>query len=185
MSDLIAELYLINDLKLRYCVAKYLDNCVPSYFFEVSASSSGKYHPQYTLGVGGLVRHTKAVVKLAEELMQLEQYADLRNSYHDEIITACIIHDTFKHGEVDEGHTVFMHPLIASEKFGQFCVASKAECSPQSVSVICGCVSSHMGQWNISKDGTKKLPKPLTKEQQFVHMCDYLASRRNIIVRVE
>lgn len=30
---------------------------VPSYFYIVQASSSGRYHPTYALGEGGLVRH--------------------------------------------------------------------------------------------------------------------------------
>ena len=35
---------------------------LPDYFFEIPASSTGKYHPSYALGTGGLVRHTKAAV---------------------------------------------------------------------------------------------------------------------------
>ena len=45
-------------------IAKFATYCVnnlPAYFFTVPASSSGKYHPSYALGDGGLVRHTKAV----------------------------------------------------------------------------------------------------------------------------
>lgn len=37
---------------------------VPNYFFEIPASSTGKYHPDYALGKGGLVRHTKAAAFL-------------------------------------------------------------------------------------------------------------------------
>lgn len=36
---------------------------VPPYFYTVPASSTGKYHPRYTLGSGGLLRHTKAAIK--------------------------------------------------------------------------------------------------------------------------
>ena len=185
MSNLIDELNLIRDFKLRVCVAQYLDNCVPAYFFTVPASSTGKYHPAYTLGVGGLVRHTKAAVQIAEELLKLEQYADLNNSYHDEIITALIIHDTFKHGEVDTGKTIFEHPNVASDKFAEFMVRHQAKCSVQQVCLICNMVRSHMGQWNTSKYSDVVLDKPIRREAQFVHMCDYLASRKNIIVAVE
>ena len=184
MSDLLAEVKLIHDEKLRMWVAKYLDTCAPAYFFTVPASSSGKYHPPYALGVGGLVRHTKAVVQIAEELLHLEQYQDLNITYHDEIITACIIHDTFKQG-FTEGHTVFEHPNIASDKFGEFISTNRADLSIRQVAVICQMVRSHMGQWNTSEKSSVVLDKPITREQQFVHMCDYLASRRNIIVRVE
>ncbi len=47
--------------------AKYCVNNLPEYFFTVPASSSGKYHPSYALGDGGLVRHTKAAVTIAHE----------------------------------------------------------------------------------------------------------------------
>lgn len=41
---------------------------------------------------------------------------------------------------------------------------------------------SHIGQWNTNRDGEEVLPKPATKEQKFVHHCDYLASRKFITV---
>ena len=34
----------------------FLINKLPDYFFEIPASSTGKYHPEFTLGDGGLVR---------------------------------------------------------------------------------------------------------------------------------
>ena len=46
---------------------------LPDYFFEVAASSTGKYHPSYAIGPGGLVRHTKAAVNIASDLLNLEQ----------------------------------------------------------------------------------------------------------------
>ena len=181
MSNLIAEVKLIRDERLRLWVARYLDSCVPAYFFTVPASSSGKYHPQYALGEGGLVRHTKAAVQIAEELLQLEQYSDLP---HDEIISALIIHDTFKQG-YKQGHTVFDHPNIAADMFMDFMTVSKADISVVQVTLISSLVRTHMGQWTTCNYSDVVLEKPITKEQQFVHMCDYLASRKNIIVRVE
>ena len=47
---------------------KKLISCLPDYFFEIPASSTGKYHPNYALGEGGLVRHTKVAVRIAYEL---------------------------------------------------------------------------------------------------------------------
>lgn len=49
---------------------KILVNLLPDYFFEVAASSTGKYHPSFSLGEGGLVRHTKVAVKIAHELLE-------------------------------------------------------------------------------------------------------------------
>ena len=40
-------------------------------------------------------------------------------------------------------------------------------------------VLTHMGQWNLNySTGEIFAPKPQTQEQMFVHLCDYLASRK-------
>ena len=49
--------------------AEILIELLPDYFFEVPASSTGKYHPKFASGDGGLVRHTKAAVRIAYELL--------------------------------------------------------------------------------------------------------------------
>ena len=36
---------------------------LPDYIWSVGASSTGKYHPAYSLGDGGLMRHQIAVVR--------------------------------------------------------------------------------------------------------------------------
>ena len=41
----------------------------PDYFFQIPASSTGKYHPKFTLGDGGLVRHVKVAVLIAKDLL--------------------------------------------------------------------------------------------------------------------
>ena len=46
---------------------KILVELLPDYFFEIPASSTGKYHPSYALGDGGLVRHVKVAVRIAHE----------------------------------------------------------------------------------------------------------------------
>ena len=49
--------------------ATELINILPEYFFHEAASSTGKYHPKYALGEGGLLRHTKAACYIAHELL--------------------------------------------------------------------------------------------------------------------
>ena len=173
------ELNLINDAKIRAFIKEYLDKFVPDYFYVVPASSSGKYHPQYALGEGGLVRHTKACVAIANELLELEQFKYVDR---DNAISALIIHDTFKHG-LDKGHTKFEHPLLASNAIILFA----KEYHPEMLGVareISKLVATHMGQWNTNSKSKVVLPLPETAEQKFVHMCDYLASRKNITVDV-
>ena len=39
-----------------------------------------------------------------------------------------------------------------------------------------------MGSWTTDYNGVEVLEKPKTKYQNFVHMCDYLASRKCLLV---
>ena len=50
------ELNYIKDENFRNNIEKIL-NSLPEYFWKVAASSTGKYHPEFSLGEGGLVRH--------------------------------------------------------------------------------------------------------------------------------
>lgn len=186
------ELNYINNEIFRKVIATFLDT-VPAYFQEVPASSSGKYHPFYALGRGGLVRHTKAAVKIAEDLLSLD-YNKKRfpTFYQDVIICSLIIHDCYKQGTDDSGsgHTEVLHPEICAEEFLKYANNSITDLSISSANKlelyrfknrVTVCVKSHMGQWNA--DG--KLPVPLSYMSYFVHMCDYLASRKYLIVDVE
>lgn len=187
------ELGAISNEMWREIVAQYLDHHVPGYFYEIPASQTGKYHPWYSLGYAGLVRHTKAAVLIAVDLLNLEQNKENNNLPADEIIIALIIHDTFKCGTAYNGHTEFNHPLLAAQQFENF-VKDRALEYPKiaefiknrtSLNLIMSLVSSHMGQWNVAPNKLNTLPKPETEAQQFVHMCDYLASRKYITVEVE
>ena len=47
-------------------------NNLPEYIWRVPASSTGKYHPAYSLGEGGLMRHQVAVVRFLNFFLELE-----------------------------------------------------------------------------------------------------------------
>ena len=178
------ELALISNAKLREFVTSFLDDLVPGYFYTVPASSTGKYHPSYALGNGGLVRHTKAAVKIAEDMLSLEQNETLSALHHDNIISALILHDTFKHGLNGGGYTKFEHPIFAANAIILFA----KEYRPELLSIaeeISDLVITHMGQWTTSKQSKLVLPKPQSEAQKFVHLCDYLASRKYLTVDVK
>ena len=63
------ELELIKNDRLRKS-CEVLLNELPDYFYEIPASSTGKYHPKFALGEGGLVRHTKVAVRIAYEIIK-------------------------------------------------------------------------------------------------------------------
>ena len=92
-------------------LAKDLINGLPDYFFEIPASSSGKYHPAYALGEGGLIRHTRAAIKIAVSLLSLEQNKELKQ-YSDHIIIALLVHDGFKQGIEQQAKFQYMAALM-------------------------------------------------------------------------
>ncbi len=159
---------------------------LPDYFYEVPASSSGKYHPQYALGQGGLVRHTKAAVRIALELFRCEtvtgHYSD---NTKDIIISALLLHDGCKHGLNDSKHTVTEHPIIVVEMIRNNNDLNNL-LDKEIFDKIMNGILTHMGQWNLDYKTKKEvLEKPKTGVQNFIHMCDYLASRKSIEINFE
>ena len=167
--------YIQND-SIRKFVEKAL-TVVPDYFYEVPASSTGKYHPSYALGEGGLVRHTRAAVGIAHELLNLEMMKYTQDE-KDMMISALILHDTYKSGLNHAKFTVTEHPIIAAEQCSKN-VELNGIILDEQREFISKCILSHMGQWTTDfKTHKEVLQKPKTKYQCFVHLCDYLASRK-------
>lgn len=173
------ELLTIEDKSIRKFTEVALNN-LPQYFFEVAASSTGKYHPTYALGDGGLVRHTKAAVRLANHLLSLEQNKNIfGKTARSCIVSATILHDGWKRGDNDDIYTVHEHPIVCAEW------VLNAECLDGIINdslrnTIAQAIATHMGEFTTSKRSNVVLPKPATDIQKFVHMCDYLASRKDI-----
>ncbi len=158
-----------------------LISLVPNYFFIRPASITGKYHPIYTTGDGGLVRHTKAAVEIAHDLLNLEYNKNLYTPRErDLMIIALIFHDTFKSGRVNHFTTVINHPLLAAKFIKKN--KSLTKFSDDDINFLVKVISSHMGEWNYDKLGKQVLPKPCDKYDIFVHQCDFLASRKFLIV---
>lgn len=171
------ELDYIRDAKIREFTEKVF-KLVPDYFFTVAASSTGKYHPSYALGNGGLTRHTKAAVRIAIELFRLGNinYDDYKK---DIIISALILHDTLKQGDGNSNHTVADHPLQAVNFIKKNIKGEDYFKSQSSYESLLKCIASHMGCWNKDYKTKKEiLPIPEKGIQWFVHLCDYIASRK-------
>lgn len=156
---------------------------LPDYFFSIAASTTGKYHPQYALGEGGLTRHTKAAVRFANHMFEIEQ---MQNEYTQEemdcAIVALLLHDGFKQGlNGSSGYTTHEHPQLCadwvreSEQLNNVII-------PAQRNMIAEAIASHMGEWNKNKHSQVVLDKPESKIQKIVHLCDYLASRKDIEV---
>ncbi len=172
------EFKYINDDNIRKD-AEYLIGHLPDYYFEVDASSTGKYHPKYAAGPGGLSRHVKSAVKMAHELLEDSVISKNYTSLDRDIIyLSLLIHDGLKYGKTKEEYTRFDHPILISEFVKDN--KDKLNMDEELLNKVCGAVASHMGPWNTSNYSDVVLPVPKTPMEKFVHMCDYLASRRFI-----
>ena len=162
---------------------KTLISLLPDYFFEIPASSTGKYHPSFALGEGGLVRHTKVAVRIAYELLQNNTVGmKFTDKDKDLIIMALTLHDGLKSGTEHSKYTKFDHPLLVSKMIMEN--TDKLSLDIDDIRKMCSMIESHMGEWTYDSYQKKEvLPKPKTAEQRFVHMCDFLASRKFLDVK--
>ena len=169
------EIDCIENDAIREATIKMVGELIPDYFWNVAASSTGKYHPTYALGEGGLYRHTLAAVRIAIGMFPLTSYDSKQK---DLIIAALILHDSFKHGHEHSKYTKADHPVIAAGQIQAYCELWLPEACDFG-NDIAKLVLTHMGQWNTDWKTKKEImPKPETSAQRFVHMCDYLASRK-------
>lgn len=174
------ELEYIKSEKIKNACQKMIE-LLPDYFFEVPASSTGKYHPEYALGEGGLLRHTKAAVRVAYELLNDPCIGDkYTQDEKDLMIMALILHDGLKSGLNHEKYTRFDHPILIAD----YIMDNEEELGleVEEIEFLCDAVKTHMGSWTTDYNGVEVLEKPKTKYQNFVHMCDFLASRKCLLV---
>lgn len=151
----------------------------------MAASSTGKYHPSYALGDGGLVRHTKAAVAIAKDLLGLEMYSLYSQSERDVVLATLILHDGLKHGLAGGRYTVAEHPVEVAKWLEETMHIQDALPTAQADQML-EAIASHMGQWSYDyKSKREILPKPKSKQDKFVHQCDYLASRKYLEVNFD
>ncbi|MFA5558673.1 MAG: HD domain-containing protein [Methanofastidiosum sp.] len=171
------ELAYIKNPKIKEFTEKVLLE-VPDYFFNIPASSTGKYHPAFSLGEGGLSRHVKAAIRIAVDMLSLEMFNKYSEDEKDIIISSLILHDCAKNGISGGRYSITEHPLIMAD----FIAGKEEYCSLLEKDVldkILGCIRTHMGEF-VKDYKTKKevLPKPQSKLENIVHLADYLSSRK-------
>ncbi|MBQ8899597.1 MAG: HD domain-containing protein [Akkermansia sp.] len=180
-TQLNTEIALITNEDIRALVRATLDAC-PSCFWTMPAATTGKYHPAISLGEGGLIRHTRAVVRLACHLCDMEDIAP-GTLDRDIILAAAILHDCCKKYDTEK-YTAFMHPQRAADLLWQQATLLAAngedalrDAAARTIGAIIAC---HMGRWNTNPRTGEQLPTPLTPMQRLVHTADFLASRKDI-----
>lgn len=174
------ELSFIKNSKYRE-EAKKLIELLPDYFFVIPASSTGKYHPKFAQDEGGLVRHTKVAVRMCYELSNNNSIGySFKDDEKDLMIIALIMHDGVKSGIPKEKYTRVDHPLLAANLIRDN--KDNLNLTKGEIEFIAQAIESHMGEWNKDFNGNEVLPVPKNKYQRFVHMCDFLASKKFIEV---
>ena len=159
-------------------------NMLPDYWFHEAASSTGKYHPEYALGDGGLLRHSKAAMRIGYELLSNPAIGNKYTSKEkDLMLMSLLVHDGLKLGIPKERYTRFDHPIL----MGKFIIDNRKEIglSKEDAKFMNDVIKTHMGVWTKDYNGDEVLEPPKTKYQNFVHMCDFLASRKCILVPFE
>ena len=142
---------------------------VPKYFWDRPASTSGKHHPEFDLGVGGVRHHSVMVARCVDALCLAE---DLPQEERDALIFAALYHDSVKEGWNGPDHTVHEHPLLAAE------LIRKTFPNNKWAEFAAHCIESHMGKWTTSKYSNVILPKPEDKWQKILSHADMIASRQ-------
>ncbi|MFW6002195.1 MAG: HD domain-containing protein [archaeon] len=162
----------IIDNRIRKWVKQFLLERIPDYIWTCPASSTGKYHPEYALGEGGLIRHKRAAVQIALSLFEAESLHNFTQLEKDMIIAALILHDGKKNGETGKDWNAY-------KRHGQILAGEiQEECEKGSIRwQIAELIRTHMGHWSN--------PAPETELQKFVHLCDYLASRKFLEVNFD
>lgn len=183
VEKLKTELDYIKNERIRRS-AEELIKLIPDYFFIVAASSTGKYHPSFSQGEGGLLRHTKAATIIGKEVLSLEYTNNIfTDNEKDILLLAIILHDTQKLGKEQERYTRFDHPLLAASFIEEN--KGKTELTEEEIKLLKRVICSHMGQWNTNNYSNIELPKPNDKYEFFVHMCDYLSSKKFLDVKFD
>ena len=167
------EIDAIQDVELQDFLNYYFTCRTPEYFWTIPASKTGRYHPVFAQGEGGLVRHTKAAAMVLEQLLRLSSYAYMNDAYKDYARAAILLHDTCKYGvqdsiaensKADFAH----HGEIAAENVADAWIDfSGGEKCPEMLYLA---IRAHMGQW------TEKEFRPFTPLDRLVHQADYISS---------
>lgn len=91
---------------------------IPEHFWKASASTTGKYHPTFSVGPGGLLNHTVL------NMYWCWRWANFFGSKPGVLATAvaaAALHDTYKGGYVDDWNTTVPdHPFIAANEIRKF-----------------------------------------------------------------
>ncbi len=151
------ELGLISDQGLRDFMYQLLGR-LPRYFWHIPASVMGLHDVGTDNMMGGLVRHSKKVARVAQRIG--EPYG--LDHEADNLVVAGLLHDSFKYGEDGWVPPAVDHAVFAADwyvKNGLF------NDRPQ----IVGMIRTHLGRWGRVQ--------PQNDLDWCFHLADFVVSR--------
>ena len=173
---------------IRGFVVDAFQQYCPDHFWEIPASTSGKYHPQIVLGEGGLVRHVKLAIWWGRELCK----ANPEPINENQVVAALLLHDIWKNGSTpliiyydhNKGKTVWPKgPPNITTTHGGLLADCLLENDTLDLRDIACAIGGHMGRWTDPRFEcytAKNLNNSAVRINLIntVHYADYCASRR-------
>ena len=118
---------------------------IPEGFWTAPASTSGKYHPAFSLGEGGLVRHSAAVLFVAMDLAQLWRIRS--GPALEAVVLSAAVHDTYKGGIGPDWEYAHDHAELAAHRLFQMLDASRNIVEQKALATAVHAVADHMSLW--------------------------------------
>ena len=175
------ELSLIHDKDIKQFVIDCFDKLCLDYFWTCPCSTTGKYHPQVSLGVGGLVRHTKLAVWWGLELLRAlgtsPEFKDIPPvQLWDETTATLLLHDMIKNGK---GLNAQGYPLDRGVTGTHGVTLAKVIGFDAPERIFAG-IACHMGIWttDVTFRPDSIVDPTIQAFAQLIHLADYAASRK-------
>jgi hypothetical protein len=171
IRDRFPEVELINDTALRAETIDALRRSTPDYFWEMPASTSGKYHNPFTRMGHGLHIHVKMTLTVYERIVDSWVQLGRISEYEADCgRAALLLHDVLKAGHTyeDGDHSVENHDVLA---------ATWLRHNTELPTEVIDAVAAHNGPWMVG-------PEPDSELSLLVHTCDMVASDANVTAGV-
>lgn len=139
VDDIIAE---IEDQRLREYTEAAVSRLDPA-FWHAAASATGKYHPAYDQGSGGLVCHT--VMCAIYALSGIRRYGVPHLC--DVLLCSALLHDAWKNGEPWGRYTTKDHGATAARHMVEDWLVGFEDVESQ-IAIAAYAVYHHMGVWS-------------------------------------
>lgn len=146
----------------------------PLYFWVIPSSSSGKYHPAFSQGKQGLVKHTASVMYMANELSRTFNLNPVQTA---EAVAAAAIHDICKYGLYYDPRYFGVHECLVRVKIGPKGANLLKNIDQGYSDVILSAVESHNGAL-VTGEWTAFRRPPEGPVAQVVHLADFTVSRK-------